>query len=436
MGLRGALAALAGGAPVPVFPVEGAGAGAALDALRVDGRVRLVDSPRAANVLLVVGRLPRRLLRPAVRVHDQMSHPRATVWWPLGWPERRLERAFPRVLRIGTEAATDAIVAAHRALLRGEHATEPAVLPDVDPAPWRGEGPYGQGGKGMTGGVPYGRPMASRAPDRDGLELDVLPVRVGPFFPPFPRGLVLEVRLQGDLVQEAKLCDNPFYGVRYGAGAANAPFRRALREPVPVAELERARARHHLRWLAGALRFHGLSALGERTLRLAGDGGLSAAQVRSLGRLLERTRALGWATAGVGVLPAERLAGLGAGPVARAAGLSEDERTAQPAYRALGFEPQVGEGGDARARWRQRLAEAVHALELAERAGERRAEPAGSIESPHGRLTAEGTPVAALLDLLPELLAGQEWGDAMTTVMSLDLDLEAALPTSRVGEAG
>ena len=67
-------------------------------------------------------------------------------------------------------------------------ASSPDALPDLDPAPWRGVGPFGQGGTGMTGGVPYGRPLAGRADDRDGLKLDQLLVRVGPFLPPFPPG--------------------------------------------------------------------------------------------------------------------------------------------------------------------------------------------------------------------------------------------------------
>lgn len=51
------------------------------------------------------------------------------------------------------------------------------------------------------GGHPYGRPLAGRAPGRDGLEFDQLPLRVGPFFPHFPPGLVLHVELQGDAIQ-------------------------------------------------------------------------------------------------------------------------------------------------------------------------------------------------------------------------------------------
>lgn len=418
MGLRQALAGLAGAAPVPVFAVEGPGAGAALDAVRLDPRVRLVDSPRAANVLLVVGGVPRRLLRPTVRVHDQMSHPRCTVWWPRGAPTRRLATRLPGILLVGPgDDAMSVVMDTHRTLLRGDRPSDPAVLPDVEPAPWRGVGPYRQGGKGMTGGVPFGRPMATRAPDRDRLELDFLPVRIGPCIPFFPPGLVLELRVQGDVIQEARIGEPAFVL----SPDRDDPFRQALREPVLIVELERARARHHLRWAAGALRFHGLGALGERVLRLAVASELNVADARALIRLLERTRVLAWATSGVGVIPTERLAGTGLGPTARATGLVEDARTEDPAYRALGFAPVVTRGGDARARWRQRLEEVVQALELAERADRRRTEVTGVVESPHGRLAAGSAPTAALLERLPDLLAGQEWGDAMTTVVSLDL---------------
>jgi hypothetical protein len=263
--------------------------------------------------------------------------------------------------------------------------------------------------------------MAGRAPARDGLELDVLPVRIGPGFAPFPPGLVLDLRVQGDVVQEVRIIENPFMASSDGKD----PFRRALREPVPIAELEGARARHHLRWAAGALRFHGLGALGERALRLAATPALNAAAARALIRSLERTHVMTWAVAGVGIVPPERLVGRGLGPVARAAGLTEDTRAEDPAYRALGFEPVIQQSGDARARWRQRLTEALQALELAERAGGRRTEEVGVVESPNGRMTAGSAPAAALLELLPDLLVGQEWGDAITALVSLDLASEA-----------
>lgn len=430
--MRAALSGLAAGAPVPVFPVAARGGVEAVQDLACDGRLRLVDTPRAANVLLVAGEVTRPLLRPVVLVHDQVSHPRRTVWWPLGAATRRLARLFPRMVVVEPDSAAadvvDTIVRVHRELLRATRSSEAAVLPDVDPAPWRGVGPYGQGGKGMTGGVPYGRPMAGRAPDRDGLELDRLEVRVGPFFPPFPPGLVLDVKLQGDVLQEVAVGENPFRrprrGSRRGRGREDL-FRSALRGPVPIAALELARARHHLRWLAHMLRVHGLDALGLRALRLVRDlTARSVPELHRLHRLLERTRALGWATAGVGILEGGAAHAAG-GPVARAAGVAEDARVEDPGYRALGFEPVVQEAGDARARWRQRLGEAMQSLELVARAGDRRTEFPARVESPRETLTAAGSSsTAALLEALPALLTELEWGDAVTVVVSLDLDLE------------
>ncbi|GGM50959.1 hypothetical protein GCM10012275_22300 [Longimycelium tulufanense] len=48
-------------------------------------------------------------------------------------------------------------------------------------------------------------PMADRAPDRDGLRLDVLRVPLGPVLPYWPAGLRLVVDMQGDVVQFAEV---------------------------------------------------------------------------------------------------------------------------------------------------------------------------------------------------------------------------------------
>ena len=411
------------GAPVPVFAAVAPEADFAVDPLRLHPGLRFVDSPRAAGVLLVVGGLSRSTFRPLLAVHDQISHPRATIWWPLGPGGARLMRMFPGVVRIEAPPSDPAAVAAairgaHEALLLGQRDSDPAILPDEDPAPWRGIGPYGQGGKGMTGGVPYGRPLAGRAPDRDGLELDVLPLRIGPFFPAFPSGLILDVRVQGDVVQEAGVAALPV--PRQGSARLD-PFRRALTGRVRIAELEGARARHHLRWSAGFLRTHGLTALADRALLLAGAADLSARDVARLRSASERTRTLAWATRGVGILPRERIAGAGLGPVARSAGVTEDDRADNEAYLQLGFAPVSTDGGDAYARWRQRLAEAEQALELARAAGDLATGGTGFVESPRGRASAGQDPSSRLTGLLPGLLAGQEWGDAVTTVTSLDI---------------
>ena len=425
---------------VPVFPVVGAGGRRRADELGLLPGIRPVTTPRAASILLVVGDLTRALVRPALTVHDQLPSPRATVWWPAG-TDRELMQAWPGLV-VGDAGDAEGLRRVFAELVAGTRASDPPLLLDIEPARWRGVGPYGQGGTGMTGGVPFGRPLPGRAPDPDGLELDQLPLHIGPLFPLFPPGLVLDVALQGDVVRQATVGENPFRS--WPGDPAPAPvdtvvFVEALTAPTAVAELELARARHHLRWLAGALRVQGLWALATRVARLAATlAPADAAEVETLVRRVRRSRSLASATAGIGAVD-QPGADLPAGPVARAGGIGDDARTDDPAYRALGFEPVVHDGGDARARMHQRLGEAVQALELAGRAGEALRAPGPALEGPRGPLgTGRRMPASALIELVPAALTGVEWGDAVTTVVSLDLDMEeAALSEAvEVGELG
>lgn len=447
---RRMIARLAEHAPVRVFALVGLDAPRDVSELRLHRDIRLVDAPRSANLLLVVGTLPSSTHAAARQIHDMLAQPRCTLRWTVG--DATDTELFPHAERLTVAAAgmspEDAVQRlalelrkVHVALLRGDREPEPPLLPDVDPAPWRGVGPYGQGGTGMTGGVPYGRPMAERAPDRDGLELDQLPVRVGPFFMPFPAGLVLDVKLQGDVIQEAIVPGNAFSGA--APPKRLTPFTRALTEPVGIAEIECARAEHHLRWLDALLHLHGLDALGRRALALSlevrrgGSRPNTLAKVRALRVLLERTRGLAAATADIGRLPDEVLHSGGLGPVARAAGIAEDARIDDPAYARLRFTPLVqgpaGQVGDARSRWRQRLAEVEQSLVIALHAGEAATGGGGiSIEGPRGAMMigVGQSSTERLLAQLPTLLAGVEWGDAVAIVMSLDLDLRDAVSES------
>jgi Respiratory-chain NADH dehydrogenase, 49 Kd subunit len=454
--VRRILTRLAKKAPVPAFLISAVGGDDVAHRLRPDGRLHLMDSPRPAMVLMIAGRLNSGLIGPVLQIHDQMAAPRAVVQWLPDGPDL-LAEILPNLVSLGAvaaEAASDALAAAAVAvcddLLSGRLPSSPPLLPDVDPNPWRGIGPWGQGGTGMTGGVPYGRPLPGRAKDRDGLELDQLLVRVGPFLPPLPEGLVLEVRLQGDVIQDVKVGDNPFVEKAdpnpretpspvFVGPADLGLFLASLRAPVGVAELERVRACHHLRWLGHTLRVHGLAAVGRRVLGLAarvhpsaaGAGrALSSAEVVDLRRSLERNFTLAWATRGIGELSPNQLARLGGGPVVRAAGIERDERLSDPAYVALGFEPVTHTRGDALARWRLRLHEAEQSLRLAEKAGDDVTTVTGMAEGPTGPLGRGPSAGSRLLPMLPDLLAGLEWGDAVTTLLSLDLDLREAALTS------
>lgn len=417
---------LAEGAPAPAFVAAGAGSREAVDGLRLSQQLEVVDNPAAAGVLVVAGFVPPALAGAVAVVHDALAHPRRTVHWPLGADQSTLPTAGQAVV-IGSDAAAGREIGeAYRALLRGAVPSEPPLQPDEPPSPWQGVGPYGQGGTGMTGGTPYGRPLAEVADDRDGLRLDVLPLGIGPFFSPFPAGLTLQVSMAGDVVTAASVEATPYTpGFRVRTGLR--PFVRALAEPVPIAELELARAVEHLRWAASSLRVGGLPALGMRVLRAvdaatAGDAG-------ALRDVVGRLRRLRWLLAADDRRspPADVLRGLGLGPVARAAGLDEDARTGDPAYAALGFEPIVTGGGDVAARWRQRLAEVEQSVDLMARAGpDARTTPTGEVESPRGLLRWGDAPFDRLLGVVPEVVEGREWGDAVSSIVSLDLDPEEA----------
>ena len=195
------------GAPVPVFAAVGAMGLGRAEHLTLESNVRLVASPRHAAILLVIGDVGDEALASLRRLHDQLPHPRATVWWsadPLpDWED-------PTTVPDGEDAPA-VLSLVWRALLTGERRSESDRLPDAPPHPWRGVGPHGQGGKGMMGGTPYGRPMAMTGDDiRDGLTLDVYEAPVGPFLPTLPPGLVLKLALQGDVIQAAEVTGRPY----------------------------------------------------------------------------------------------------------------------------------------------------------------------------------------------------------------------------------
>lgn len=408
--MRG-LHALAAAGPVSVYPAIGPGMAAAVRRLALEPDVELVATPRHASVLLVAGAIPEPALAALRRVHAQLPRPCATLWYrsePL--PE------IEQPLRVDDfDALPDALKAVQRAVLQGPPEAEPILLPNAPPAPFAGRGDHGQGGEGMMGGTPYGRPMAMSADDNlDGLALDPLTFSIGPFFPGLPPGLVLELILQGDVVQQCRV-QAPPYRERLAA-----PFAAALERPVPIAALELARAEHHLHRLAEVLRRAGLTALGRRLLRAAATLA-PGRRLRWLRPMLGVTGVLDRIGSGCGRIDNEQAAEIG-GPAARALGLTLDARSADRGYQALGFEPVLQRAGDVRARWRQWLDEIEQALRLAARASETGAETAviGSVEAPAGRLSAD-QPLPDRSPILEDLLPRCEWDEAFAVIDSLAL---------------
>ncbi len=412
MGIRAILARLAHTAPIPVFPVTGADAIDAVRDLRLRPEIELVSTPRHASVLLVAGNFGVNPVPGLALVHDQMPLPRVTVHWK----GEIADDAHGQVVSGDEANLVEKLSALDREILVAPGLSDPATLPDVDPVDWRGVGPYGHGGKGMTGGTPFGRPLAERAPDRDGIELDQLPVTIGPWVGALPPGLQLRVKFQGDVIQEVEVVP------AFASTRPDNVFVAALHTPTAVAILELERARHHLRWLADALTFHGLPALGLWALRLAHDlGPQDRTEVEDLLKSLRRSWVITMVLSRIdGALDGSL--GAGSGPLARAAGLEDDARLDDPVYQALDFQPILGGTGGPAAWWRQRMAEIVQSLDLSIRAGDMTAFGRGSVEGPRGRLHADNPDASTSLELLPGLIAGLEWGDAASVIWSLDID--------------
>ncbi len=263
--------------PVPVFAAVGSGMWGAVQELRARPELRLVPSPRHASVLLVAGTVAPDHRVALDRVHDQMPHPRAVVRWGAG--EGSDEAG----------AITAALVDAFDRLRHDPSTSTPDRLPDEEPNEWRGVGPFGQGGEGMMGGTPYGRPMAMTGDDRDGLSLDQLHLRLGPFLEWLPPGVVLDVTMQGEVLQDV------VPSVARAQAAGSAPNGASGESPAGTVDPIRS----DLRWLALALHVHGLDALSTRAARLAATGRDDRRAVSRLCRSVRRSGLL-WGIGGVG----------------------------------------------------------------------------------------------------------------------------------------
>ena len=264
---------LAAAGPAPLYAAVGQSMRDAVDDLMLLPGMKRVATPRDAGILLVAGAVRDEDTQALQLLHDQLPHPRATFWWhtmPLaGFPQTRGCQAYANA-----QTVARSLIDLHLRLLREPASSEPDCLPDEPPAPWQGLGHHGQGGDGMMGGKPYGRAMAMTAQDlRDGLQLDAFRMRLGPFAPMLPPGMVLELTLQGDVIQQAAVRELPF------------------EQPEP------ATPRAYLRRAARMLELLELPALAERCRRSAREEGGPDASLR---RAVRWSGALAAVPAGLG----------------------------------------------------------------------------------------------------------------------------------------
>ena len=311
---------------------------------------------------------------------------------------------------------------------------------------------------------PHAMMVVSGAPGRDGLVMEDIETVLGPLAPSLPTGLLVRTKLGGDVVAAAEVetslvaptngTPDPLARAAWAWARARAAEGASLSPPLVARHLaatEVERALSHLMWLARLARLLGWLELADECERgarpLIGVHralSIDAAEVDPeelartamndvvglLGRpgaLRRRTRGLAWVSEGEA-----RDRGL-RGPLARASGLEADVRSLDPAYGALGFEPQLREEGDAEARTRLRAEEAAAAVRLARAALEARELPADedrAVEGPRGPLVvardgsegevrAPGS--AAARGLAGELALGLELAAGLVVIASFDL---------------
>ncbi|WP_431932252.1 hypothetical protein [Micromonospora sp. RP3T] len=260
--------------------------------------------------------------------------------------------------------------------------------PEVNDARPAGHGQHGGGSArhdhdGMS--MPGGLMMAERAEDRDGLKLDVLHLALGPVLADWPGGLVVELAVQGDVVQSAKARVLPPAdpsAVRPYPDVDHPGLRRRRQAVARLDSLGRLWA--VAGWPVGAN--------AARRLRdaLVDDVPLAVAYsgFRPLARRARRSRALRRATDGLGVL---------APLVAARAGVQVPATVC----------------GDATARWERRLAETDRLL-------------AGG-----GPGAAPEPDATAVLKLATRLVVGLDLAAARVVLASFDPDPDA-LPTTGV----
>ncbi|WP_027659207.1 hypothetical protein [Salinispora fenicalii] len=244
---------------------------------------RLAVSPADADILAVCG-------SPG----PELALVVANLWEQLPGPRARIDVAAPELVA----AALDQAEATLRDTPRQRRDSAGRDGPGRDEAP---------GGDAA---------LAHGSEDRDGLEMDVLHVRLGPVLPDWPAGLVLRTHLHGDLIVEAQagVVDVGQGGLAGGAPVVGGDTSGEARRP-DAGELAAQRCDNVARLLAlaGWSDAAGLA----RAIRdhlLIGERSAATTELARLRRRVRRSWLLRWSLRRVGLLPSDELARLGLAP--------------------------------------------------------------------------------------------------------------------------
>ncbi len=293
MGVRGLVARTAG-RRVHVLVAEVAGGFLARVAVERELSARgwvAAQSPAEADVLAVCGTPTAALTERLEAVFDQLPGPRARA--DVRDPDdvgTALDTARERLRDVTAQHddARDRVPADRRDMDHGDHGDmDHGDHGDMD------HGDMDHGDHGDMEMAPAGIPLAEGAEDRDGLEMDVLHLPLGPVLPHWPAGLVVRCTLHGDVVTEAEV--EQALGHRGEQAPSGADEAAALRLDAVASVLALAG------WERGAERSRCA-----RDLCLA-RGEAALEELAGLRRRLERARLLRWMLRGLGAVDRDDL---------------------------------------------------------------------------------------------------------------------------------
>lgn len=162
---------------------------------------------------------------------------------------------------------------------------------------------------------PNGIPLAGGDGDRDGLEMDVLNVRLGPVLPHWPAGFVLRCALHGDVVAHAEVChvDTDTVGPPTQLAGTGEP---TCVQGIAAGSVAAARGCDDVAALLALAGWDRAGALARRARDhyLDGDSQAAQAAVARLDRVVGRSRVLRWSLRGLAHVDSQRAGELGLPP--------------------------------------------------------------------------------------------------------------------------